>query len=68
MSTIQLANRPGEYEQGETACGATIMVTPGTPHIRYRDEIVYFCGEDCIQLYEADPQNSCMAARLLSSR
>jgi hypothetical protein len=53
-------------EQAETACGARIRVTPNTPYIRYRDEIVYFCGMDCKELYDEDPSSSCMAARLLS--
>ncbi len=53
-------------EQAETACGARIRVTPNTPYIHYRDGIVYFCGMDCKQLYDEEPQSSCMAARLLS--
>ncbi|OGN93013.1 MAG: hypothetical protein A2Z71_11770 [Chloroflexi bacterium RBG_13_50_21] len=52
--------------QAETACGARIKVSSDTPLVRYRDEIVYFCGWDCKQLYDDDPLNSCMAARLLS--
>jgi YHS domain-containing protein len=54
--------------QGESACGARIMITPNTPYIRYRDQIVYFCGQDCKELYDTDPLSSCMAARLLSGR
>jgi hypothetical protein len=53
---------------GETACGARIRITSNTPCIHYRDEIVYFCGQDCKQMYDEDPLNSCMAARLLSGR
>jgi YHS domain-containing protein len=52
--------------KAETACGASINVTPNTPYIHYRGEIVYFCGGDCKQLYDEDPSSSCMAARLLS--
>jgi YHS domain-containing protein len=53
---------------GESACGARIRITPNTPYIHYHGEIVYFCGWDCKQLYDEDPLNSCMAARLLSGR
>jgi len=56
----------GENKQGYTACGARIQITEETPFIHYRDKVVYFCGQDCAQLYDDDPLNSCMAARLLS--
>lgn len=68
MSTNQPSTTPGENKRIETACGARITFTPNAPHIHYGDEIVYFCGTDCKQLYEEDPLNSCMAARLLSGR
>jgi hypothetical protein len=55
-----------ENKLGQTACGARILITKETPFIHYRDEVVYFCGQDCELLYDADPLNSCMAARLLS--
>ena len=60
--------QPGADEVGETACGARIMITTDTPFIHYRDEIIYFCGEDCKFLYDQEPMNSCMAARLLSGK
>jgi YHS domain-containing protein len=66
MSTIQFSHTPGDDKQGETACGARIIISSKTPYIHYRDEIVYFCGQDCKELYDDDPINSCMAARLLS--
>jgi YHS domain-containing protein len=53
---------------GESACGARIRITSNTPYIHYRGEIVYFCGWDCKQIYDEDPMNSCMAARLLSGK
>jgi len=68
MSTILPSTTPGEAKLGETACGARIMVTPDTPYIHYRDDVVYFCGQDCKQLYDTDPLNSCLAARLLSGK
>jgi len=68
MSTVQLPDTPGDARQGETACGARIQVSSDTPYIHYRDEIVYFCGCDCKQLYNENPLSSCMAARLLSGR
>jgi YHS domain-containing protein len=68
MSHFQLLASPGEEQLGETACGARIMVNPNTPYIHYREEIVYFCGQDCKQLYDEDPLSSCMAARILSGK
>ena len=68
MSTDQTNKTQGEVKQAETACGARILVTPNTPYIMYKDEIVYFCGQDCKEIYAADPMNSCLAARLLSDR
>ena len=68
MSTDQTNKTPGEVKQAETACGARILVTPNTPYIKYKDEIVYFCGQDCKEIYDADPMNSCLAACLLSGR
>jgi YHS domain-containing protein len=68
MSTIQPSTSSDESIQGETACGARIMITPDTPYIHYRDEILYFCGQDCKQMYDENPLNSCMAARLLARK
>jgi len=58
----------GTTIHAETACGARVLITPHTPFIYYRDEIVYFCGEDCRQMYDEDPLSSCLAARLLSGK
>ncbi|MFZ0533407.1 MAG: hypothetical protein WAM09_09525 [Anaerolineales bacterium] len=68
MNTTQPSPDPGTPTQAETACGARVLITPHTPIIYYRDEIIYFCGEDCKQLYDEDPLSSCMAARFLSGK
>jgi hypothetical protein len=66
MSALQPKPDSNLPVKAETACGAMIKVTPNTPYIHHRGEIVYFCGGDCKQLYDEDPSSSCMAARLLS--
>jgi YHS domain-containing protein len=66
MSTLPPPLDTNIPAQAETACGARIRVTPNTPIIHYSDEIVYFCGWDCKQLFDEDPLSSCMAACLLS--
>jgi YHS domain-containing protein len=68
MSTDRSPSSPGDVKLSETACGSRIMVTPDTHYIHYLEEVVYFCGHDCKQLYDEDPLNSCMAARLLSGK
>ena len=68
MNLNQPSSDPATTTQAETACGARVLITPHTTFIHFRDEIVYFCGEDCKQLYDEDPLSSCMAARLLSGK
>ena len=68
MNLNQLSPDPDTTTHAETACGVRDLTTPHTPSIYYRDEVVYFCGEDCRQLYDEDPLSSCMAARLLSGK
>jgi hypothetical protein len=53
---------------GKTACGSSILVTSDTPYIYYRDEVVYFCEQDCKQIYDEAPLSSCMAARLITGK
>jgi len=59
---------PFKGKEGVTACGSNIVITSKTPFIHYRDETIYFCQQDCLDLYKKDPLNSCMAARLLANR
>jgi len=66
MNPAQNSNPPPEEKVFETACGAMIRITPDTPFIYYRDEVVYFCGQSCKHTYDHNPLSSCMAARLLS--
>jgi len=68
MKGFQAPLTSNDPRWGETACGATILISSDTPSIRYRDEIVYFCAQDCKHMYDTDPHNSCLAARLLSGR
>ncbi len=68
MKNDQQYQSSGSELQGESACGARIVITSNTPYIHYRDKIIYFCGDDCKELYDIDPLSSCMAARLLSGR
>ena len=66
MNNFQQSTHSGETNQGYTACGARIQITEETPFINYRNKTIYFCGQNCKALYDEDPLNSCMAARLLS--
>ncbi|HSB66089.1 MAG TPA: hypothetical protein VLD65_05890 [Anaerolineales bacterium] len=68
MNPSPAANDHADPRQGETACGARILITPNAPSAVYQGEIVYFCGEDCRQIYTEDPLNSCLASRLLSGK
>lgn len=68
MNPSQGSTIPAEEKFCETACGATIRITPDTPFIHYRDEVVYFCGQGCKHIFDHDPLSSCLAARLLSGK
>jgi hypothetical protein len=66
MSPTQPPTKENMPVDTETACGARIKISTDLPFVHHRDEIVYFCGWDCKQLYDEDPLSSCLAARLLS--
>lgn len=68
MNTTPYSSEYDENNIGETACGSRVMITTDTPFIRYRDETIFFCAEDCKFLYDEEPLNSCMAARILSGK
>jgi len=50
----------------ETACGSPVTLNQSTAWVFFRDKTIYFCSPDCKRLYEKDPLNSCLAARILS--
>lgn len=68
MNPSTSVNAPDDAHTGDTACGARITITPHTPSVYYKGEIVHLCVEDCRQLYPEDPLNSCLASRTLSDK
>ena len=61
-------SRESKIVEVETACGSRVLLTPNTPKTLYRDETIYFCLPDCLESYQKDPLNSCMAARIFMDR
>ena len=65
---------PGELKTSEnipevvTACGSRVLLTANTLRVMFRGEVVYFCLPDCKTVYDIDPLNSCLAARLMLDR
>lgn len=48
-----------------TACGGTTTLTRATPSTQYKGQTYFFCMQSCKELYEKEPLNSCLAAKLL---
>lgn len=68
MNPSTTVDEPNDASIDGTACGARITITPHSPPVYYKGEIVHLCAEDCRQLYTEDPLNSCLASRLLSDK
>ena len=68
MADSKPAGAPEEPTEVDTACGSRVLLTPDLPSVIYRDEVVYFCSQDCKENYEQDPLNSCLAGRIFLDR
>jgi len=39
-----------------TACGGILKDPSGYPHREYKGMRIYFCNQDCLREFEADPE------------
>lgn len=52
---------PAPGNQVRTACGGRMEFEAATPRAYYRGEWLYFCLPACRQLFESNPEFSCLA-------
>lgn len=60
MSAGQEISLPASGYRVKTACGGSVEFEPSTPRVPYRGEWLYFCLPACQQLFESNPEFSCL--------